>query len=127
MYNIGIEIKLEIDWCVMKIHERLTMLRKERGYLQKDVADILNISKSAYGYYEQGRNEPDIQAIIKLADLYDVSCDYIMCKIDVEADNLTEKESDIISLYRTLDNDSQNILFGMLHGLSSKNLFDKKK
>ena len=62
----------------MKTYERLKLLRKERGLLQKDIADFLNISKSAYGYYEQGRNEPDIQTIVKLSEFYNVSADYIL-------------------------------------------------
>ncbi len=111
----------------MKIYERLTLLRKEHGYLQKDIADKLNISKSAYGYYEQGRNEPDIQTIIKLSELYGVSCDYLMCRIDVESGNLTRKESDILSLYRTLDDDAKNIVYGALYALSAKKAIDENE
>ena len=94
------------------------MLRKERGLLQKDIADFLNISKSAYGYYEQGRNEPDIQTIMRLADFYQVSVDYLLGKTDVESSDLSKKESDILKMYRLLDNDSQNIVYGALYALS---------
>lgn len=111
----------------MKIYERLKALRKEHGYLQKDVADFLNISKSAYGYYEQGRNEPDIQTIIKLAGLYGVSTDYLICNIDIEINNLTKSESDILRMYRTLDDDSKNIVYGALYALSVKKTLDESK
>jgi len=108
----------------MKTYERLKNLRKERGYLQKDIADYLNISKSAYGYYEQGRNEPDIQTILKLSLFYNVSTDFLLCKTDIEQDNLTKHESDILKLYRMLDNDSQKIVYGAIYALASKQSLD---
>ena len=105
----------------MKINERLKELRKKSGYLQKDVADYLNISKSAYGYYEQGRNEMDIAAILKLTELYKVSADYLLCKTDIELSELSENESEILMKYRTLDNNSKNIIYGALIALAAKN------
>lgn len=121
MYNkIGIISSKICGWCVMRIYERLKELRKQSGYLQKDIADYLNISKSAYGYYEQGRNEPDIQTIVKLASYYNVSTDYLLCKTDIENNSLTSKESNILRLYRELDNDSKNIVYGAIYALASK-------
>ena len=106
---------------IMKINERLKELRKSSGYLQKDVADYLNISKSAYGYYEQGRNEMDISAILKLTELYKVSSDYLLCKTDIKLSELSPNESEILMKYRTLDNNSKNIIYGALIALSAKN------
>ncbi|NLL82187.1 MAG: helix-turn-helix transcriptional regulator [Tissierellia bacterium] len=60
------------------ISERLKSLREERNFLQKDVAKYLNISTSAYGYYEQGKRNPDTETINKIADLYQVSTDYLL-------------------------------------------------
>ena len=104
----------------MKIYERLKSLRKERNLLQKDIADFLNISKSAYGYYEQGRNEPDIQTILKLAELYQVSADYLFCKVDIERECLSEKESELLGLYRRLNQYEKNIVLGAVYALSVK-------
>lgn len=110
----------------MKIYERLKALRKENNYLQKDLADFLSISKSAYGYYEQGRNEPDIQTILKLAEFYNVSTDYLLCKTDIESGTLEKKESDIVKMYRQIDEESKNIVYGAIYALYSKeSLFDK--
>lgn len=104
----------------MKIYERLKHLRKERNLLQKDIADFLNVSKSAYGYYEQGRNEPDIRTILKLADLYQVSTDYLLCKVDIERESLSDKESELLGLYRCLSQDEKNIILGAVYALSIK-------
>ncbi|MFF2179368.1 helix-turn-helix domain-containing protein [Lysinibacillus sp. NPDC058147] len=61
---------------------RLRELRKEAKLTQADVAKFLNISESAYGYYEQGRNEISIGSVQKLAEKYNVSVGYILCETD---------------------------------------------
>lgn len=63
-------------------NERLTDIRIEAGYSQKDMAKELNITTSAYGYYEQGRNEPSLETIRILANKLDVSTDYLLGMID---------------------------------------------
>jgi len=66
------------------VPQRLKELRKEFKLTQSDVAKFLNISESAYGYYEQGRNEISISSIQKLAEKYGVSVAYILCETDVK-------------------------------------------
>ena len=56
---------------------RLKMLRNEKNVQQKDVAKFLDISSSAYGYYEQGKRKPKQDIILKLSEYYDVSIDYL--------------------------------------------------
>ncbi|MFJ5565251.1 helix-turn-helix domain-containing protein [Lysinibacillus xylanilyticus] len=64
------------------VPQRLRELRKEAKLTQADVAKFLNISESAYGYYEQGRNEISIGSVQKLAEKYNVSVSYILCETD---------------------------------------------
>lgn len=66
------------------IGKKLRELREEKGLLQKDVANFLNISTSAYGYYEQGKRNPDIENLSKLADFFNVSTDYLLGKTNVK-------------------------------------------
>lgn len=58
--------------------ERLRDLREEFNYDQKDIGEKLHISASAYGYYEQNRNEPSLETLVKLAQIYNVSTDYLL-------------------------------------------------
>lgn len=60
------------------LSEILKDLRKEKGVLQKDVANYLNITASAYGFYEQGKRVPDAETITKLAKYFNVSTDYLL-------------------------------------------------
>lgn len=66
------------------IKERLKRLRKLHNLKQRDVAEYLDISESAYGYYEQGRNEPSLESVRKLAEKYDVSVSYLLGETDEE-------------------------------------------
>lgn len=56
---------------------RLKKLRKESNYNQKDMANFLGISASAYGFYEQGRTSPNIEVLETLSNLFSVSIDYL--------------------------------------------------
>lgn len=57
---------------------RLIHLRKFNGYTQWDVAELLDISRSTLSKYEKGLLIPNVENLIKLADLYNVSCDYLL-------------------------------------------------
>lgn len=58
--------------------ERLKDLRDEFGYDQKDMGQKLNMTPSAYGYYEQERSEPSLETLIKIAEIFNVSTDYLL-------------------------------------------------
>ncbi len=63
-----------------KIKERLKRLRKENGVSQKEVADYIGVSVSAYSNYEQGIREPLLDVLLKLSDFFDTTCDYLLGK-----------------------------------------------
>lgn len=67
--------------------ERLRELRRLHKLKQKDIADILGITESGYGYYEQGRNKPSIESLQILAKKYDVKLEDLTgeTEISVEA------------------------------------------
>ncbi|MCY8354573.1 helix-turn-helix domain-containing protein [Bacillus haynesii] len=62
----------------MAFSKRLTMLRKSKNLLQKEVADKIGVARTTYASYEQGKREPDIETINKIADFFDVSTDYLL-------------------------------------------------
>lgn len=61
---------------------RLKELRTEKGLKLKEVADALGLTISAISNYEQGLREPSIEILKKFCDLYDVSADYIIGRVD---------------------------------------------
>ena len=57
---------------------RIKDLREDHDLSQKDIAKLLNISQVAYSYYEIGKRSIPLELLIKLADFYNVSLDYIV-------------------------------------------------
>ena len=60
--------------------ERLKLLRQKKNVLQKDVAEAINVSRTTYVKYENGDSEPSHKILIKLAEYYNVSIDYLLNK-----------------------------------------------
>ncbi len=67
----------------MKEYERLTQLRKERGYTVKAIAEVLGCSSGSVRRWESGRAKMKFHKYILLAKLYNVSLDYIAGLTDV--------------------------------------------
>ncbi len=53
-------------------------LRKEKNLSQKELAKNLGVSQKAIDFWERGINEPKASYIIKLADFFDVSADFLL-------------------------------------------------
>lgn len=58
--------------------KRLKELREENGISQQKLADEFHISQQSIWKYENGLSEPDIKTLIKFADFFDVSVDYLI-------------------------------------------------
>ena len=57
---------------------RLRDLREDNDLTQKQISEYLHISQVAYSYYEIGKRSIPIDLLIKLADYYNVSIDYLL-------------------------------------------------
>lgn len=62
----------------MNYTKRLYDLRTDNDYRQEDVANFLQITKQAYGMYENGKRNLSIEYLIKLSNFYGVSTDFIL-------------------------------------------------
>ncbi len=61
---------------------RIREMREDNDLKQKDIAKILNISQQQYSRYESGENELSYDGLIKLADFYNTTIDYILYRTD---------------------------------------------
>lgn len=66
----------------MEYIKRIRDLREDNDKTQQEIANILNTSQTMYARYERGANELPIHHLIKLADYYGVSADYILGRTD---------------------------------------------
>ncbi len=60
------------------LSERLRQLRKEKGLTQAQVAIYCDITEKAYQNYELMSREPKLDILIRIADFYKVSLDYLV-------------------------------------------------
>lgn len=63
-----------------KLINRLKELRKEKGLTQIELAKLLNVSDRSVGFYETGERDPDTDTLKLLADFFNVSIDYLLCR-----------------------------------------------
>ncbi len=64
------------------LSERLKKCRKEKGLTQQQVAIFCDITEKAYQNYELMTREPKLEILIKIADFYKVSLDYLVGRTD---------------------------------------------
>ncbi|EDN8509184.1 TPA: helix-turn-helix domain-containing protein [Listeria monocytogenes] len=62
--------------------KRLSELRKKKGFSQYKLADELGFSRGQVANYEQGTREPDYQTLLKIAEFFNVSTDYLLGRDD---------------------------------------------
>ncbi len=63
-------------------YPRLRDLREDRDLTQTQVAKLLNMSQTGYSKYETGENDIPTQALLKLAEFYGTSVDYLLGRTD---------------------------------------------
>lgn len=62
----------------MEVKEILKAERKKHAMTQQQIADYLQMARGSYAKYETGANIPTTEALMKLADLYKCSVDYLL-------------------------------------------------
>ena len=67
--------------------ENIRNLRIDNGYTQKQIAEYLHIKQNTYSQYEIGVLNYPVDVLIKLADFYDVSVDYLLGRTDIREVN----------------------------------------
>lgn len=101
--------------------EKFKQLRKNYNMLQSNIASKLNVSVSTVGMWEQGRNQPDNETIKKIANIFNVTTDYLL-------DNDINSNNDNKELLETISTDLSDPLNKALYSKASelKNAKDKQ-
>lgn len=60
--------------------KRLRETRMNNGITQQKMADLLNIGLRSYQKYEEGSREPSFNILVQIADIFNVSTDYLLCR-----------------------------------------------
>ena len=89
-------------------------IRTRKNLTQADVANALGVSSVVYSRYETGSRQPSIEVLIKMADIFGVTVDYLLGRQDIEDSTLSSFELQLISASRNADErarqDALNVL-----------------
>ena len=121
----------------MEFNRIITLLRKERGITQKQAAQDLGVSQALLSHYEKGIRECGLDFVVRVAEYYNVSCDYLLGR-SAERSGITLSVEDIPSpetardgvykgsvlptMNKKLIANSLNILFDKLGSCKDKTL-----
>lgn len=89
--------------------ERLKDLRESHSMKQGDLADYLNVSRQSIGGYENGTTLPPVDILVKIADKFNVTCDYLLGRTD-EKYNFSPIDTEHMIILERLYEDKDIIL-----------------
>lgn len=93
----------------MTLGQNITLLRKQKKLSQNDLGKKIGTSGDIIGRYERDEVNPSIEVASKIADILEVSLDFLIGKVDVEVDNtLLER---IIDVQKMSNEDKAHILY----------------
>ena len=87
----------------MEFNRIIKLLRKERGITQKQAAEDLGVSQALLSHYEKGIRECGLDFVVRVADYYNVSCDYLLGR-SAERNGMMLSAEDLPSPDRMKDN-----------------------
>lgn len=90
----------------MSLGENLRDLLEQHSLTQKELAAKLSITPSALGNYIQGTREPDYNTLVKIADYFHITTDFLLGH-KVKGNTLTHNEELLLHLFRTLNREQQ--------------------
>ena len=103
---------------------KLRSLREERKINQQKIAMDLQISQASISKYEIGSAEPDISTILRLADYFHVSTDYLLgkseLKIAMGKSDLSEAEIDHFVMYKSFSSVQKEKVDAYMRGISDE-------
>ena len=87
--------------------------------LQKDVAALLGIDRTTYAKYESGASEPNYETLLKLAEIFGVSTDYILGRDEKKpaAEDGNGREKEFVQLFQKLTPEQQDMVLAQLKGV----------
>lgn len=99
----------------------LRNIREKQRKKQNQVSKDLNLNPVTYNGYETGKSEPNIETLIKLADYYNVSMDYLIGRqFGNEIGYLSKEELEFVKMYLKLNQQNKYKIAGYALGLYSQ-------
>ena len=72
------EMEFINDEIIIRLSDRLKLLRGVYGFTQNEVSSILSLDRSTYAYYEAGKARPSLETLVRVARFYQVSLEFLL-------------------------------------------------
>lgn len=93
----------------------LKELRKERKMTQAELAKIMNVSQEAISCWERGKRDPSCEDLKKLADIFNVTLDYLLSRNkEFHCSNLSNEQKKLLNEFNGLDKPHQQIILSTI-------------
>lgn len=100
---------------------RIKELREEKGMTQQRLSIELGVTQEAVSGYENGKHFISMPCLLKLSEMFNVSCDYILCLSNIKnitaVKDLSHEEIQLISDFRTLLPSERAMVKGYINGI----------
>ena len=108
----------------MEKYERLRDLREDKDMKQWQIAEILEMKQEQYQRYESGKRETPLHIMIKLAEYYDVSLDYLAGRTNdkggLHCNYLDQEEKELLSCWKQLSSKQKRSVMEILDNYIEK-------
>ena len=81
----------------MTLAEKITLLRRQRGWSQEDLAERMGVSRQSVSKWESAQSIPDINRILELSRIFEVSTDYLLMGKDHDKVDSRTKLLDVVT------------------------------
>lgn len=103
----------------MTLNERLKALRLEKGVGQAEIAAVADVAIPTVSEWETGKKSPKRKNLVKLAEYFDVTLDYLVQGIELK--DISQQEESLIKLYRKAPEALQGAVFTILSNVQDDN------
>ena len=107
--------------------QNLKQLRKKAGISQQALAEKIGVSQQSINKYENHNIEPDIETLIRLADFFNTSVDYLIGHTEIEHPiepvspyDLNQAEAKIIDSYRIISTKQKHLVLMIVENLAEE-------
>jgi transcriptional regulator with XRE-family HTH domain len=100
--------------------DRLQFLIKSNGITQKDLADTLNVKRGSVSNWVTNRRFPDAETLIKIADYFHVTIDFLLRGADEYLNKEYDEISSLYKKYSDLSEDDKELIDTMIQTMIKK-------
>lgn len=123
----------------MRVGHVISKLRYDNKMTQEELADKIGKTKGSVGMYETDKRKPDYDTLIKIADIFNVSTDYLLSHSVNESNIVTKVNNSldykehskqglyILELYESMNEEGKAILYGKARELIREQRLEEKR